>query len=192
MGGQPKHGPKPRASGTTAQSEESLLLDRYRQLLRKAIGKTVPNAAAYDVDDIEQEACARVLKALRQGSQIQSMDSYVYRIGVTAAIDSLRKVRRRRESLIDDASQVFAEQADAPAVPTPDAALEIDRRLQIARRFIQQLSGNRQAAVVLHLQGHSIEEIARHLGWTENKARNLVYRGMSDLKTRARAAREEP
>jgi RNA polymerase sigma-70 factor (ECF subfamily) len=40
----------------------------------------------------------------------------------------------------------------------------------------------RRHAVTLSLQGHSVPEIGRLLGWTGKKAENLVYRGMADLR----------
>jgi DNA-directed RNA polymerase specialized sigma24 family protein len=35
----------------------------------------------------------------------------------------------------------------------------------------------------LHIQGCNAGEIAKVLGWTEPKARNLLYRGLNDLRT---------
>ena len=32
--------------------------------------------------------------------------------------------------------------------------------------------------------GHSREEIARTLGWSESKVRNLLYRGLADVRER--------
>jgi RNA polymerase sigma-70 factor, ECF subfamily len=41
----------------------------------------------------------------------------------------------------------------------------------------------RRHAVTLNLQGHSVPDIGRLLGWTAKKAENLVYRGMADLRS---------
>jgi DNA-directed RNA polymerase specialized sigma24 family protein len=38
--------------------------------------------------------------------------------------------------------------------------------------------------VRMHLMGHSREEIARVLGWSEAKTRNLLYRGLADVRER--------
>jgi len=38
--------------------------------------------------------------------------------------------------------------------------------------------------VRMHLAGHPREEIAALLGWSEAKTRNLLYRGMNDLRER--------
>jgi DNA-directed RNA polymerase specialized sigma24 family protein len=36
----------------------------------------------------------------------------------------------------------------------------------------------------MHLQGYPREEIAELMGWTEAKTRNLLYRGLADLRDR--------
>ena len=40
----------------------------------------------------------------------------------------------------------------------------------------------RRLAVTLHLQGHSVPEVGRLMGWSAKKADNLVYRGRADLR----------
>ena len=42
-------------------------------------------------------------------------------------------------------------------------------------------------AVELYLQGMSSHEIADLLDWSEPKARNLIYRGLNDLRKDLRA-----
>jgi DNA-directed RNA polymerase specialized sigma24 family protein len=49
------------------------------------------------------------------------------------------------------------------------------------------LSDNRRRAVGLYLEGMASQEIATLLGWSEPKARNLLYRGLSDLRAQLRA-----
>ncbi len=165
-----------------SRSDEALLIDRYRQLLRSAIRKMIHHANAYEIDDIEQEACARLLRVIRQRRDIRQMDSYVYRIGVTTAIDALRKIKRRQETLVEDVCQVIQQQPELITPATPDSRLETEQQLDVIQRAFSELNENRRAVVQLHLQGYTIEEIAGKLDWTEAKVRNLVYRGMDDLK----------
>jgi DNA-directed RNA polymerase specialized sigma24 family protein len=44
------------------------------------------------------------------------------------------------------------------------------------------LPDRRRTAVGLHLEGLTTQEIADLLGWSEPKARNLVYRGLNDVR----------
>jgi RNA polymerase sigma-70 factor (ECF subfamily) len=36
--------------------------------------------------------------------------------------------------------------------------------------------------VTLHLQGHSVPQVAGFFAWNTKRAENLVYRGLSDLR----------
>lgn len=182
-----------------AKGEEALLVDRYRQLLRAAIARVVPHAIAYERDDVEQDACARLLAALRKGTAITNMESYVYRIGVTTAIDTLRRIKRRRETALDDAAELLRDQPQSSVGGGGGSAFSGEpsdnahrgQQLEVARRAVGQLSTNRQAVVVLHLQGYTIDEVAAKLGWTEAKTRNLIYRGMAEIRKKCRAVWEE-
>jgi DNA-directed RNA polymerase specialized sigma24 family protein len=49
------------------------------------------------------------------------------------------------------------------------------------------LPDNRRRAVGLHLEGLTSQEIADLLGWSEPKARNLVYRGLKDVREQLQA-----
>ena len=40
----------------------------------------------------------------------------------------------------------------------------------------------RKAAVTLYLQGHTVPETARVLNWTQTKAKNLVFRGLENMR----------
>ena len=41
----------------------------------------------------------------------------------------------------------------------------------------------RRVAVILHLQGHTVAEVGRILGWPTTRANNLVYRGLQNLRS---------
>ena len=47
---------------------------------------------------------------------------------------------------------------------------------------IEELGEGRRVVVRLHLAGYDREEIGRMLGWSEPKTRNLLYRGLADLR----------
>jgi RNA polymerase sigma factor (sigma-70 family) len=181
-----------------SDSSDEAWLEDYREILRQAIRKTCPPSYGIDTEDIEQEALLRLLSALRkrraaapaagneQLAEMENLTGYVYRTGVTSAIDAIRKARRRREEAFD-ASDPEAPLSRAPS-PAPGPSLraqghEIARALE---RALARLSPNRALAVRLHLRGFSTAEIGRLLSWTEAKARNLAYRGLDDLKRQLR------
>jgi RNA polymerase sigma-70 factor (ECF subfamily) len=58
---------------------------------------------------------------------------------------------------------------------------------QVARA-VDGLTPSRRPVVRMYLQGYSREEIAHVLGWTEPKTRNLLYRGLADVREALRGA----
>ena len=177
--------------GDTAPSDQSVehrltrLLDDYAGVLRRAIARVCPNHLYVYRDEIEQEARIRLWQALKRERNIADPASYLYRIAATATIDALRRIAARRESplsVVEDAEESplavrSVESADSPERVT--AGKEIGRKIRDA---LATLSDPRRRAVGLHLQGFTTQEIGALLGWSEPKARNLVYRGLTELR----------
>ena len=53
--------------------------------------------------------------------------------------------------------------------------------------MFDRLAENRRSAVVLYLEGLTTDEIAHASGWSEPRARHLVYRGLNDLRRQLRS-----
>ena len=70
--------------------------------------------------------------------------------------------------------------ADRQALP--DRLAEGRQTVERVKGALGRLAEERRRAVVLHLQELTTDEIARALGWSEPKARHLVYRGLKDLR----------
>ncbi len=164
------------------------VLERYAGVLRAAIARTVGGNPELDVEDIEQEARIRVWKALAAERPNQRLDSYIYRVGVTAAIDAVRKARARREERLGDVEEGGGPEP-AVAPPTwPDAVTGRREAVAVVRGCLRGLGDNRRRAVGLRLHGLTRGETAELTGWTEAKIRNLVHRGLKDLRACCRAA----
>jgi RNA polymerase sigma-70 factor (ECF subfamily) len=133
------------------------------------------------LDEAVQELRIRLWRAVPGIEQLAALSpGYFHRAAVTAALTVLRRRRAKRES----GMQLTAHIADThPAsAPVPDETLgESDLVAQVGRA-VDQLQPPRQAAVRLHLMGYHRDEIASLLGWSEAKTRNLLYRGLDDLR----------
>jgi RNA polymerase sigma factor (sigma-70 family) len=139
-----------------------------------------------DVDEVMQEVRIRLWKASR-GSESQSEQvfhspaSYVYRTAASAAIDLIRRQRS------EHARKTVSLEEDLPVVddtPTPQAELEGAELAEQVARAIESIPATRRPAVRMYLRGYSREDIAELMGWSEAKTRNLVYRGLDDLRQR--------
>lgn len=180
---------KPRAE-IEAQLEQ--LLTTYGQFLRGSLRQMMPRSLNIPIEELEQDVRIRLWRALSSETQIASPASYLYRIAATATLDAVRRAKTRRHELTQSEVLQVSDDGDEQAtdrrhvaISTDDPAAALDRsrlRDQIERARAT-LAPARGVAVGLHIQGCNAGEIAKVLGWTEPKARNLLYRGLNDLRT---------
>lgn len=166
--------------------ELEALVARFHGLLRLAASRQGLAADAFD--DLVQETRIRLWRAGARGEKISTLPaSYLYRTAATAAIDLLRRDRARREDALDETGTVAAAPAHAADAETARRDVE-----QVVAEAVDRLGDNRRSVVRMYLAGYSREEIAMHLGWTDAKVRNLLYRGLDDLRTDLRARGIDP
>lgn len=139
-----------------------------------------------DRDELLQEVRIRLWHAEERGESVATVPaSYLWRTAESAAIDIFRRRRtrtRREERLSSGAYERPSLQAE-PADHRADRA-ELYAALDAA---LAELAESRRVVVRMHLAGYPREEIASSLGWTEAKTRNLLYRGLDDLREALRA-----
>lgn len=133
-----------------------------------------------DVDEVFQEVRIRLWHARgADGEQIGAVrSSYVYRTAVSAALDVIRRHRRAREEAID-------EREDDPSLASPAGPEQVLAGSELAARVaeaIDTITPSRRPVVRMYLSGYTREEIATLLGWSEAKTRNLLYRGLADVR----------
>jgi RNA polymerase sigma-70 factor (ECF subfamily) len=139
-----------------------------------------------DVDELLQEVRIRLWRAHGElagaGEHIASISaSYLHRTALSAAIDLLRRRRARggdRTMSIEDEQEGLADASG------PEEDLSQSELAAQVERAIEAIHPTRRPVVRMHLMGHSREEIARLLGWSEAKTRNLLYRGLADVRER--------
>jgi RNA polymerase sigma-70 factor (ECF subfamily) len=173
----------------TVEVEErfNALLDEFGQLLRRAIIRFCPRDRGIQFDDIEQEARLRLWRALQREREITNHASYLYRIAATATIDAMRRAQARHEEQLHSSREDSAGSGDpltlpAPLKDSPDRVVESHEVIQKVEAALAQLPDERRRAVGLYLQGLTSQDIAELLDWTEPKSRNLLYRGLKDLR----------
>lgn len=140
-----------------------------------------------DVDELVQDVRIRLWRARGQSEQIREVtSSYVYRTATSAALDLLRRRRAYPTEPLEPAGEPGeAVLAAAPVGPAEELA-ESELAAEIVRA-VDSIAPARRPVVRMHLAGYSREEIAELLGWTEAKTRNLLYRGLADLRERLTA-----
>ena len=148
-------------------------------LLRRIVGSVCGGSLGIDPAEIEQDVRVRLWRILSAEKIVAPSASYVYRTAATAVIDAVRRVRARREDSLEVNGHASTDALPAHAGDDIAARTELKELLQ---RAIERLAADRRRAVRLHLQGLTTHEIAQALDWTEPKARNIVYRGLAELR----------
>ncbi|HXY29145.1 MAG TPA: sigma-70 family RNA polymerase sigma factor [Gemmatimonadaceae bacterium] len=156
------------------------VLSRFERLVRHAgASHGLSNA---DVDEVFQDIRIRLWRAHPQSEQIATLgSSYMYRTAMSAVTDLLRRRQSRREERLEPGEHVQNTLSAAPLAP--DVELESSEAILELSRSIEALPASRRPVVRMHLAGYSREEIAKLLGWSEAKTRNLLYRGLADLRS---------
>jgi RNA polymerase sigma-70 factor (ECF subfamily) len=139
-----------------------------------------------DLDEVLQEVRIRLWRAHGTGEHVERLGaSYVYRTATSAALDLLRRRRARGAGVTERLEDHL--HALPPDPHAPHRALE---QRELAGRImdaVETLPDARRAAVRMHLSGYGRDEIAELLGWSEARTRNLLYRGLADLRARLAA-----
>lgn len=176
------HAPAHEGPATSHERELSreidAAVDRFRRLILSVAARH--HLEPSDLDEVMQDVRLRLWRSRGEVETLRALGaSYVYRTAVTAALDILRARRARRTGR--DAVAPLGDTLASPVVD-PARALE-DRELEDrVFRAVDRLAPNRRPVVRMHLAGYDREEIARALGWTVGKVRNLLSRGLADLR----------
>src|SRR4029453_8034234 len=110
------------------------------------------------------------------GGAAEFSPGYLYRTAYTVVIDEIRRRKRLQEVPIDNGPPLHSGQAGP-------ARHVIGREVRDAiRRCLAGLAASRRRAVVLHLLGHTLAEIAALLECQPKQAENLASRGRADLR----------
>ncbi len=160
------------------ENELADILDRYSSLMRIHIIKFNPQRFGVDPDDIAQEIRIRIWRLLQHEKNIRCYPSYIKKIVNSSVLDLLRKRKRDHGILVKEKQMRVSEiKKHYPPAYSPE---ELFR--DTVAQAVESLIESRRKVVRLHLLDMTIEEISAFYNWSSNKTRNLLYRGLSDLK----------
>lgn len=183
------------ARKSPAEIEErfNAVVDEFGVMLRRAIVRLCPHDKGLQFDDIEQEARLRLWRALQDEREVTSYASYLYRIAATATIDAMRRIQARHEEQLHVLMEESVGQAEVLVVPapvkdSPERVAESREAVGKVMSAVARLPDEQRRAVGMYLQGMTSQDVADLMAWTEPKARNLIYRGLKELR---KSLREE-
>ena len=161
-----------------AEKEFEAFLFRFMGSIRAHIGKFNIQRYGIDPDDIAQEVRIKIWKLLESEKNIVNYSSYIKKIVNSSVIDQIRKLRREEQIFLKEMQNQVSERED----PYKPEYLRAARLKEIIGRAVEGLIESRRNVVKLYLLNMGIEEISRFYGWSLHKTRNLLYRGLADLR----------
>lgn len=153
--------------------------------MARAVRRQCPAWLADQAEDIAQAALAKVVALDKNAEGKRPFTTfYLHKVAHSALVDEIRRRKRRQEVSIDvpteDGEEARPFEPRAHGDPESHAS---SRQLGLAiRECLAAANRDRRLSVVLYLQGHSVPEAARILGWDVKRTENLVYRGLADLR----------
>jgi RNA polymerase sigma factor (sigma-70 family) len=156
------------------------VLARFRTMVRSVGARR--GLLDADLDEVMQEVRIRLWQAGKAGKALEELgSSYLYQVATTASLDLLRRRRAHAADRTDDVEELTDLATGLPSPHEETEARDLTEQIDAA---LETIAPDRRVAVRFYLNGYDRNDIARALGWSEARARNLLYRGLDDLRRR--------
>jgi RNA polymerase sigma factor (sigma-70 family) len=154
------------------------IMDHFAQFIRIQVQKYNLYRYGLDPEDILQDIKIRIWKLIRDEKIISNYASYIKKIVNSSVIDQLRKYRREEDLFKIEKRMRISEME----LTYSKEAIRKKNLEEAVGKAVEMLIDSRRQVIKLYLLNLSIQEIAGYLNWTQDKTRNLLYRGLADLK----------
>jgi RNA polymerase sigma-70 factor (ECF subfamily) len=153
--------------------------------MARAVRRQCPAWLSDQAQDIAQAALIKVMAAEQRAEGERPLTAfYLHRAAHSALVDEIRR-RKRRPEIPLEGSMEQGDQGprfEPRAHGDPESNASFRELGAAVRECLLGAKRDRRLAVTLYLQGHSVPEVARILGWDAKRTDNLVYRGLADLR----------
>ena len=156
------------------KDEFEVLIEKLSLVIQTSVQSFNPQKLGIDPEDLDQEVRIKLWKIFKSDKKIQNYSSYIKRVINSIIIDQIRATRRY-EKIID-----LEKQRNLPDQRISNLPIRIRKNVHVA---INSLIESRRKVVRWFLFGLDINEISKILKMDETKTKNLLYRGLNDLKS---------
>ena len=172
------------AKSAEKYSEIENSIEQFSRLIRSAIRKTSPQIDMSDMDDIEQEVKIKIWKEiLKNEKEIHNFGSYIWKVTYTTTCRVMKKLFiQKKQLLLQRDSTVSIEDIPQVLVHNPDRQYEKKELIELIRKAVDSLIESRRQVLKLYLMGMNLNEISEFFNWSDGKTRNLLSRGLADLR----------
>ena len=136
-----------------------------------------------DAEDILQETFIKAYHSLDtfKTDEATNFSSWLYRIGINASIDHLRKNKMKKDNTIDADQLPNISSNDGYSNPEEAARLK-EIRTKLDSTLHRLPSGQRMVFILRHYQQFSIKEIADHMKCSEGSVKKQLFRAFQMIK----------
>lgn len=167
------------------RSAFDLLVLKYQHRVLKLVGRFVSNPT--EAEDVAQDAFLKAYRALPSFRGESAFYTWLYRIAINTAKNSLVATRRRPVDFdldLQDPEQ-FDRHARLKEVDTPERVLLTDEIREVVQGAMEQLPEDLRTAIVLReLDGLSYEEIAEAMDCPVGTVRSRIFRAREAIDKR--------
>lgn len=158
-----------RAQRGDRNAVDALLRENYDNV-RAVCHRIIINSS--DADDATQNALIAIVRALPSFDGRSKFSTWVYRIATNAALDELRRIRRR---------DVPNDDAKFENISVADATNAVDAQMDVSAALAEVPEEFRVALVLRHIADLDYEEIAVILDVPVGTVRSRLSRGRAQL-----------
>ncbi|MDX1918449.1 MAG: RNA polymerase sigma factor [Candidatus Caenarcaniphilales bacterium] len=164
-----------------------VLVQRYQKHVFTIIMKNAPPTKS---EDLAQEAFIRVYRSLPSYRRQTPLAHWLGTIAVRCCYDYWRRQSKSKELAISDIQSDEAENGDGQDYVLDMPAIEEHQRQEaksddreLLEMCLNMLSPeDRMALTLVHLEGYSVKEAARALGWSESNLKVRSHRAKLELR----------
>ncbi len=169
------------ALGRGDVSAFDVLFERWNGRVLRFLERMVSDHAT--AEELTQETFLRVYRARESYAAEARFSTWLYRIATNAALNELRRPRRKRAHTSRDDEDAGIELLSQG--PAPDAVVHARLEVSQLERELDQLPERQRVALWLSaVEGHSYAEVAETLDATEKSVKSLVHRARVTLSNR--------
>ncbi len=169
------------SGGASATGRLEEMATQYGHVIRVAVRRAGGDRLGVHAEDVEQSVLLEVWKQVRSERDINYPSSYFYRAAIRETVRLMKRSQSRQEEALQD-EETTTRQHISPGRQA--CAVELRQAIDSG---LGGLHPARRQAVEAHLSGDSVQDIMRQNEWSYSRARNLIARGMADLRSRLRA-----
>jgi RNA polymerase sigma-70 factor (ECF subfamily) len=162
----------------------ALLLERHRAPVIHFVFRMVQNQAV--AEELAQEAFLRVYRARLSYEPTAKFTTWLFRIAMHLALNSIRDGRNERsQESLDVGTGETATRQVRDRRPTVEQDLLYQVRLEEVRAAVEALPAKQRAAVLMHkYQEMEYSQIAKVLSCSESAVKSLLFRAYETLRAR--------